>query len=351
MSKPIVILADLDESYLVTLELKFLKELNNRIELEVITEKEYFEAYFQNPRRADLLVVGDTLYSPELLRHNIGNVYVLAESMEIGGTEDLSIHKIYKYTSIKEIFNELMSEGLTGVIEGSAGKKETQVVAVYSPIGGAGVTTIAVALSAALAKNHKKVLFLSTEILQNFQFYLNNKGFLPNEACEVLKSGREHLYAELKDYIRNEIFYYLPPFYASLAAMGIQFDIYRKFVGDIKESRDYDYIVIDMETGFQEEKASIFSFADRIITVMQQDAFSVQKLENLTRSLELKNNEKFLFICNRFSKEKKNSFVGSRLQEGIGISEYIGVLPLEEADSIIKLERFEELQQLSYLFL
>lgn len=351
MSKPIVILADLDESYVITLELKFLKELNNKIELEVITDQAYFEEYFSNPRRADLLVVGEEFYSRELLKHNIGSLYVLVEMFEQGGTEDLSYRKIYKYTSIKEIFNELISEGLSGMMESEAVKKETQVIAVYSPVGGAGVTTIATSISAVLSKNHKKVFFLSTETLQSFQFYLNNRGYLSNDACTILKHKNSHPYMELKDYIRNEGFYYLPPLYSSLSALGLEFGMYPKLIEDIRLSKDYDYIVLDMETGFQEEKVGLISAADKVMVILMQDAFSVLKMENLMKNLEIKDSEKFVFICNKFEKEKKNYFVESKLQNGISVSEYVDKLDLTEVMQILELEQLEELQQLSYILL
>ena len=350
MSKPIVVLADLDESYLITLELKFLKELKNKVELEVITDRQYFEKYFANPRKMDLLVVGEEMYSQELQKHTIGNLYVLAEYMESGGTEDLSVHKIYKYTSIKEIFNELVVDGLNGLLE-SVTKKETQIIAVYSPIGGVGVTTIAVALSSALAKNHKKTLFLSTENLQNFQFYLSNKGYLSNELYSILKDNSKHPYKELKHYIRNEEFYYVPPLYASLSAIGLGTEIYPRLIEDIKLSKDFDYIVIDMETGFHEEKIGLLSMADKVTVILRQDAFSVHKIESLLRNMEIKDGEKFVFICNKFEKEKANQIVNSSIQSSVNVSEYIEKVDLENTNNVLKLEKFEGLQQLSYIFL
>ena len=53
MGKPVIILADLDVSYLATLESKVLRELKDKIELEVITERTYFETYFSKPQKAD----------------------------------------------------------------------------------------------------------------------------------------------------------------------------------------------------------------------------------------------------------------------------------------------------------
>ena len=46
MSKPLIVIADTDEMYLSTIERKLLKELGNRIELEIISDEAYFFEFF-----------------------------------------------------------------------------------------------------------------------------------------------------------------------------------------------------------------------------------------------------------------------------------------------------------------
>lgn len=350
MNKPVVVLADFDESYLITLEIKFLKELKDKVELEIITEQHYFDEFFSQPKKIDLLVVGEELYKNELQKHNIGKFYILVDFLDADVTEDLSVKKIYKYTSIKEIFNELVFNGLNGILENTA-TRETCIVAVYSPIGGAGVTTMAVALASALARNYKKTLFFSGENLQNFQFYLSNKGYLPSELYPMLKNKSSHPYMELKPHIRKEEFYYIPPFYASLSAIGLEADVYPRLIEDIKLTKDFDYIVVDMETGFYDDKMNLLAMADKVMVVLQQDAFSVNKMENLLRNMEIKNGEKFIFLCNKFEKDKTNHILNSNIQKNINISEYIEMMDLKDVDNIFKLEKMEELQRLSYFFI
>ena len=43
MSKPLIVIADMDTAYLAELENKFLVELGDRAELEIISDPEYFE--------------------------------------------------------------------------------------------------------------------------------------------------------------------------------------------------------------------------------------------------------------------------------------------------------------------
>ena len=101
-----MIIADMDIEYLIPLQLKFVKEFFDRIDLEVITDREYFEELFSKPQRAEILIVSDTLYDPSLQRHNIANIFVMVENEEETDTNGLDVVRLRKYTSVKEIFSE-----------------------------------------------------------------------------------------------------------------------------------------------------------------------------------------------------------------------------------------------------
>ncbi|MFR0740991.1 MAG: hypothetical protein ACLSHE_03790 [Roseburia sp.] len=58
MSKPLIVIADMDTAYLAELENKFLVELGDRAELEIISDPEYFEQFFSNPVTAEIVAVG-----------------------------------------------------------------------------------------------------------------------------------------------------------------------------------------------------------------------------------------------------------------------------------------------------
>ena len=63
MSKPLIVIADTDEMYLSTIERKLLKELGNRIELEIISDEAYFFEFFSNPKTAEIVAVGERFYT------------------------------------------------------------------------------------------------------------------------------------------------------------------------------------------------------------------------------------------------------------------------------------------------
>ena len=163
MAKPRIIIADTDISYIIPLQLKFVEDFFEKVDLEIITESEYFESLFSTPQKADILIVSDELYSQAIQRHNISHIFVMDEQYEEDQTADLNINHIFKYTSIKEIFNEITGKSADVLKLESNGKQETQVILFYSASGGTGKTTTAYNLGAALSEQGKKVLLIDND--------------------------------------------------------------------------------------------------------------------------------------------------------------------------------------------
>lgn len=76
MSKPLIVIADMDTAYLAELENKFLVELGDRAELEIISDPEYFEQFFSNPVTAEIVAVNENLYTNALQRQDIQNLFI-----------------------------------------------------------------------------------------------------------------------------------------------------------------------------------------------------------------------------------------------------------------------------------
>ena len=79
MSKPRIIIADTDISYIIPLQQKFIEEYFEKIDLEIISDPSYYELFFSSPQKADVLIVSEELYSTKLQRHNIGNIFLMTE--------------------------------------------------------------------------------------------------------------------------------------------------------------------------------------------------------------------------------------------------------------------------------
>lgn len=324
MAKPRIIIADTDISYIIPLQLKFVEDFFEKVDLEIITEEDYFDTLFSTPQRADILIVSEDLYSQAMQRHNISHIFVMNEQYEEDQTADLNVNHIFKYTSIKEIFNEITGKSADVLKLDKSAKQETQVVLFYSASGGTGKTTAAMGVSASLTKNYKRVLYINAARLQVFQHMLeNHSAITAADVYAKLASADENIYSDIKHVIRKELFSYLPPFKAALMSLGLNYSIFEKIIVSAKNSGDYDFIVVDADITFDEDKASLLNIADKVVVIVKQTLASVLATNILVSNINGANADKYVFVCNDFEKEEDNALISPNVSLKFSVSDYI----------------------------
>ena len=92
MASPKIIIADNDINYIAPIQLKFIEEFFDKIQLEVITDKNYYDEYFSHPRNVDILIVSEDYYDSSVKKHNIAHVFVMTEELEEENTAELTVN-------------------------------------------------------------------------------------------------------------------------------------------------------------------------------------------------------------------------------------------------------------------
>lgn len=352
MLRPRVIIADEDADYIIPLQLKFVREFFNRIDLEIITDREYFLELFSRPQQADILIISNELYNVSLQKHNIANIFVMLEQIEEGGTEVLNAIKLFKYTSVKEVFNEII--GKSSIIRSidSEDKKEPQIILVTSASGGAGKTTIAMGVAACLAKSYKRVLYINAAHLQSFQYMLDNDTAITSQDIYAkLLAPSDYIYSEIKHVIRQEIFCYLPAFKAALMSLGISYSIYEKIAISAKKSKEYDFIIVDAESTFDEYKSRLLDIADKVVIITEQTTNSVHAANAMISNICGISPDKYVFVCNKFKKHEYNALISPNLSGRLGINEYVDYFATQEKVGCEELTGNVGIRKVSYLVL
>ena len=292
MLEPRVILADPELSYLLPLQYCFAEQFGDRISLELIDDPLYLRELFSEPQSADILVIRDGL-CPDLRIHDVRNVFVLTERQPDMAEERGPFRRVYRYSSIKEVFNRI-SAPLT-----EAEQAETKVLAVCSAAGGLGKTTLALGLCGCLASSGKKVLYLNAAELQIFQHRMQNKSCLSSrEVIKILLHPGDSVYGEIRHVLRLERFSYLPAFQLALPALGLKYSVFEDIAVSAKTAHEYDYIVVDTETGFREENSRLMGLADKVILVTGPDVNSVQATNRFLENVQGVPDGKYCFILN-----------------------------------------------------
>lgn len=350
MDKPRVVIADTDENYIQSIELKFIEDFFDKVQLEIITDQEYFERLFMTPQSADILIVSEDLYEISLQKHNIKNIFVMTEQHEEDQTEELNITKIFKYSSIKGIFNEILGQSAKDLKLAEEARTEPQIVVVTSAAGGVGKTTVAIGMGMALAKDYRKVLYINATSLQSFPLLLKNPTTIcDNTIYSQLLGNSDDLYEAVKSEIRNEVFQYLPAFKSALMSLGLSLDIYKRIAESARKSGEYDFIIVDTDNIFDEKKAELINIADKVLIVTKQSKNAVIATNTLIQNINGIDSNKYCFVCNDYDKNEENFLISSMLETHFSVNEYIEHMEKYEMMDGNELSEQMDIKKLVYL--
>lgn len=346
-----ILLADADDKYLMPLERKFIDGLEDKADLIVITDPDYLKRFFSTPQKIDILIINEELYDTELERHNIANTFVLTEQeISDGKSGDSEMNRIYKYTSVKEIYNEVINKSSTRSVPLN-NTEETKIIMMYSPIGGIGKTTFSAALCEAIVKYHKKVLFIGMDSLQTFGSVIGDLPAMESGTEKMMIEKNEYIYEIVKSKIVVKGFDVLPPFYLSLPSLNVKGEDYINLLNSIKGTKDYDYIIVDGTSDFTEDISRMMGTANHTIIIAGQDKSAVYKLECLLRNIDCSDNERFVFVCNKYQSNKENHLMNNRFTQSCKISEYIDYQTEGSGSESSCLSNNRSIQQLALMFI
>ena len=79
MGRTMIVVVEPDRDYMGRLEMGLVKMFWKEAELELISELEYFDEYFAIPKKIDLLVIDESMYTEQLRMHDIQKIFILTE--------------------------------------------------------------------------------------------------------------------------------------------------------------------------------------------------------------------------------------------------------------------------------
>ena len=137
-----------------------------------------------------------------------------------------------------------------------------------------------------LERNYKKTLYVNADRLQSFQWMLENGEPIRDASVYAGLSGNlGNVYRIVRHVIRKEGFSYLPPFKAALMSLGIPYRVFALLAEAARKEQEYDYIVIDADSVFDEEKAALMQLADKILIVTKQTEYAVKATNELIQNV------------------------------------------------------------------
>ncbi len=262
-----IAIADANRDYLERLS-EVLREYED-LTVSVYTTGDKLQEALQN-KRFDV-VLFDPDISTQKLMFGSTKLSVCLYSDEAQNKEMYAdCEKVLKYQRISTIYKEIINAyadkaGYSGDFDNS---QNTRIIAVYSPIGGSGKTTVALAIAGKMCSMGEKVLFLSAEQL-NSTVCVN-----PTEdegITGLIEAMAENVNFELKlkGNIKQGIngIGYVEGFERIVDYNSVEEEEMYNVISKIKRCGICDAVVVDMGSGIDGVNTAIFNVADYVVMV------------------------------------------------------------------------------------
>ncbi len=316
MVKKNIVFVSFDEEYISTIEYKFAELVNDKANVEFITDELIFARLMNIPKKIDVLIIpyGMTIKHPEAFSKT--KIYYLTDEE----TEESNTSYIYKYYSVKNIVKKIDANLIAD--SSDMGSLGTKVVGVFSVSGGTGNTLTALSLAYRLRQKGKRVMYISTVPHQDFSYYLKYDGFLGDSFCYQCSINMKNALKIIQNEIHNEDFDFLPPFKNLPVSYQMNFSMYAQIISYIRNKNSYDYIVVELSPDLQSDKLVFLKECDRTVLVTTQDKIAVGKLEKFLNHM-IDFNRNIVILCNRYKRNQADYLSGGDVLRKYEFSEFI----------------------------
>ncbi|MBU5482440.1 hypothetical protein KQI91_14750 [Blautia sp. MSJ-19] len=259
---------------------------NIPFEIQAFTSVESLVAYAKkNP--VELLLISSEAMCREVGELEIGKIVILTEGNRPEGLEKYT--GVYKYQASSDIVREVMAcygaEKAILPVQSPVLKKTTEILGVYSPLGGCMQTLFALTLAQILARE-KTVLYLNLEEYSGFEELLQKK--FPHTLSDLLyfvKQGRTGLIVKMNSMLQSMgQVDFLPPVQSPEDIRGTSWQDWEYLFQELVLHSAYEAVVIDIGNGIEE----VFQMLDLCTTVylpVKTDRMSQCKLRQFEELL------------------------------------------------------------------
>ncbi|MGV8146190.1 MAG: AAA family ATPase [Alkaliphilus sp.] len=290
------------------------KELNVTLISDAAKMKEMLK---NNKEKIDILLINEKMYDEDLKKPYIHKIVMLSEvekNVKPGASKIEKYLTIYKYQSGEKLLAEIID-----LFEENSSRRKfektannTQIIGIYSPVGGVGKTTIAVMLSILAAYQEKRVMYLNLEHVASTQYYFKSQNeenlskmiyYLRNKKSAVQEKIAKTQQLDSK----YNVYFFSPPDNGDdLLTMTI--DEYSLLLEATCKMGKYDYVFVDFSTEISERKKDMLNLCDKILLIMAGEGSAIEKIRIYREEIESSQiasslMEKTSIVLNKYSRD------------------------------------------------
>ena len=288
-----IALADSDLDYIGRLE----TVLNNYKELaiSIYSEKKALENALAS-KKFDVLLFDPSIYEGQIEVGKDTLVIMLYDDELPVPDGCASYKKVKKFQRISTTYQQIMYEyseyaQRKGIVIGG---NKTRTIAVYSPIGGSGKTTVALATALRLSLEGKKTFYMNLEDAASDDCFLqssSDKGL--SEIAANLGTNIDFT-MKIQGILqqKNDCMFYLKHFDSPNDVYELSGDERIDLLEKIENTKLFDVIVIDMSSSLKAEELKIFEAVDSILLVERNSSISNNKMKLFLNQMHIINSNK-----------------------------------------------------------
>lgn len=311
--KQSLIIADDDSIFVENLEEYIMRNHDDEFLIRTFIDKKYFEEFFLTPKKVDILLLNPKFEFEGMKNQFINNIVLISDDEE---SEDLPYDYIFRFGEITSIYNKIKNLGNKNSGYGSYQTDnlildKTKVISVYSPIGGVGKSTIAMATAIELSAQGNKVLYLNLENMPTTNVYFNiNKGSKNlSDIIDYLNVGGSELTNHIQDCIKKDTdtkVAYINPADNIFGLEEMNSDDIKHLINILIDMKKFTHIVIDTSSTYNTFKKAIIDISDKIITPIEQSSICREKVLNFLKYIDEEELYKFIPIINKYREEAED---------------------------------------------
>ena len=252
------------------------------INVSVCSESEHLQEQFMTRKFDIALMEASMIEGVDLQSVNLPLILWSEEENTRDAPEECK--KIRKYQRISRMVSEMLEMYAKGAgNEHGTFTKKARITAVWSPMGGVGKTTAALAYSAGKASFGKQVLYLDLEPFSSVQTYFEETGKSISAVFEMLETGEGNINMLIRGIRQqdsaSEIAYFCRP--ENFDDMNI---LTPENIAELISacSEVTDELVIDLSSVCDERTRMVFEQADKILLVIDSSSAAQVKLSQFT---------------------------------------------------------------------
>lgn len=356
MAKLNLVIADMDGKYMRGLSNYISTNHSSAFRVNCFTKPDPLIRHLEQEPYTDVLLISPDFYDIALKYPRIQLKGIL--SMGFLCQEYPDFQMLYKYNTGEKLLAEvvyLYSKLNPSTSRLSSNSKNSELIGVYSTVGGAGKTTIASALSMECAERGMASFYMNFESIQSTGMFFNING----------KRNLSYIYYYLKEKRKNLSFLmegikstdsdngvqYFIPAESPLEYEELDSDEMKQLIWGIKEMGCYDFVFIDMSSTFDMKNYKILEMCDRIIMVTLQGPIALHKnkifyneLVKLSDTDKDSVSDKIITVINRYECNAHDSFesYSDSTLAFMSIPEYSRALINESGRMVIEDENFRK---------